>query len=403
MFIVSLPKTPKDLVKQVDDTGLSWLAIESVSQRNGRHVTINATKDIKDYVDELRSAIGKDFGVWIWGGHPQPNNVRTRRGILLADPITKFVSDMIDTAVDVGAQGIIANPEDDKVRTWKLRKFRSAAKMLMDGLLSRARENCLSVGVTSHGRTDFHKKMPWDELARADFGLPLINRSKNMDVPRLCVEGWQAKGFKVVIPVLQIKDTSRGIRYSTKDMQDEVKRTPMPNCAIIWWSWKNASTRGWEAVKKAIMPIHCSSRRPSDYSCVMPQLRGSGFLGEAQSCMSLQPIPLSDTPQPCRFYTIKRGIDSKGLIDLAGRAYGVQTDKTKLAQWINNHPYNRRFWRTDLANKTFPQGRISFSPRFSRDISKQAQAAGHAPSGGAFATIFIPPPPGWLQKQFPSC
>jgi hypothetical protein len=102
-------------------------------------------------------------------------------------------------------------------------------------------------------------------------------------------------------------------------------------------------------------------------------------------------------------YTIKSGVDSGGLIDLAGRAYGVGTNKTKLAQWINSHPYNHRFWRADLATKDFPQGRISFNPRFAANIDRQADATGKAPSGRAFATIFIPPPPDWLRKTFSTC
>jgi hypothetical protein len=151
-----------------------------------------------------------------------------------------------------------------------------------------------------------------------------------------------------------------------------------------------------EAKRYGVLFIH----RLWDYFLNVMPLHGIGLAGADPAYVR---VPIANMPMPCRFYTIKSGVDKEGLIDLAGRAYGVKTNKTKLAQWINNHPYNRRFWRTNLANKSFPQGRISFNPRFSRDISKQAQATGHAPSGNAFATIFIPPPPVWLQKMFPSC
>jgi hypothetical protein len=143
-----------------------------------------------------------------------------------------------------------------------------------------------------------------------------------------------------------------------------------------------------------------SSKQTKDFSCVRPRLQSFQLGSATQDCIR---VPIAGKPTPCTFYTIKSGIDKNGLIDLAGRAYGTQTNRTELAQWINNHPYNRRFWRADLANKNFPQGRISFSPGFSRDISRQAEATGKAPSGRAFATIFIPPPPTWLQKSFPSC
>lgn len=139
----------------------------------------------------------------------------------------------------------------------------------------------------------------------------------------------------------------------------------------------------------------------SDYSCVKPQLEERELIeSETEACATL---PISHAPIPCRFYTIKHKIDTKGLIDLAERAYAVNSNKLKLAQWINDHPYNQRFWRKDNASEGFPKGRISFNPRFSSDISQQANAIGLAPRGNAFATIFIPPPPDWLGKTFPSC
>jgi len=140
---------------------------------------------------------------------------------------------------------------------------------------------------------------------------------------------------------------------------------------------------------------------PADYSCVRPRLHNYEFVeSEIGSCVSLT---ISNTPMPCRFYTIKYKIDAKGLIDLAGRAYGASSSKLKLAQWINNHSYNQRFWRKNNVSKSFPKGRISFNPRFSGDISQQANAVGLAPLGNAFATIFIPSPPDWLGKTFSSC
>ncbi|MEM8808279.1 MAG: hypothetical protein AAGF01_19845 [Cyanobacteria bacterium P01_G01_bin.38] len=140
---------------------------------------------------------------------------------------------------------------------------------------------------------------------------------------------------------------------------------------------------------------------PADYDCVRPPLRNYEFIeSEIQSCAIL---PISNTPKPCRFYTIKYKVDSKGLIDLAGRAYDVTNNRLKLAQWINNHPYNQRFRLKSNASKSFPKGRISFNPRFARDVMQQANSTGLAPRGNAFATIFIPPPPNWLGKTFSSC
>lgn len=163
--------------------------------------------------------------------------------------------------------------------------------------------------------------------------------------------------------------------------------------------------------KTVILPKP-SPQLPSDYSCVMPrthdfelenfELENLELENKSQFCRR---VSITNQPIPCRFYTIQYQIDAKGLIDLAGRAYGEKSYslKVKLAQWINNHPYNRRFWQANLATGDFPQGRIAFSPIFTGDIERQARATGQAASGRSFATIFIPPPPSWLQQTFSSC
>jgi hypothetical protein len=142
------------------------------------------------------------------------------------------------------------------------------------------------------------------------------------------------------------------------------------------------------------LPARPSRRRPSDPLCVVPHL-GQWELGLAGIGAGCTRVPIAPSPTPGRFYTIKYRIDAKGLFDLAGRAYGVSPGATRkrLAQAINSHPYNHRFWRAKLASDSFPQGRISFNPIFSSDIAAQARATGAAPRGLSFATIYIPPRP----------
>jgi hypothetical protein len=57
---------------------------------------------------------------------------------------------------------------------------------------------------------------------------------------------------------------------------------------------------------------------------------------------------------------------------VAGRAYEVKAgaERLGLAKLINNSNYNRRFWRyaPDGEKRWFPQGRVSFSPRFDCDL-----------------------------------
>jgi len=100
-------------------------------------------------------------------------------------------------------------------------------------------------------------------------------------------------------------------------------------------------------------------------------------------------------PQSFRFYKIQRG---DNLLTVAGKAYGLSAGTKRLhaAQFINCHPFNRRFWDSSLAHSSWwPHGRILFNPRFDRDVAKQARTkvsypSGKSPSGDAYAMIWIP-------------
>jgi V8-like Glu-specific endopeptidase len=95
-------------------------------------------------------------------------------------------------------------------------------------------------------------------------------------------------------------------------------------------------------------------------------------------------------PTPGTFYTIRSG---DTLLGVAGRAYGLPSGGARLAaaRRINDHSYNRRFRDRRLTdNGLFPNGRISFNPRFDCDIGAQAMNPLGAPFGRCFATIWIP-------------
>lgn len=96
-------------------------------------------------------------------------------------------------------------------------------------------------------------------------------------------------------------------------------------------------------------------------------------------------------PIPGRFYHIQFG--KGGLLTTAGRAYGVGPggERLRLAQRINNHPLNRKFWvqpSKSFNKKFFPNGIVAFLRRFTCDDRQR-----RAPSGEprCFPTIWIPP------------
>jgi len=110
------------------------------------------------------------------------------------------------------------------------------------------------------------------------------------------------------------------------------------------------------------------------------------------------PVPLRDFatptlhPRPGCFYRIQFG--GGGLLTTAGKAYGVGAgrERLKLAEQINDHPYNHRFW----INGKFPfeGGQVDFNPRFTANFEDQVRGVGNpprAPSGRKFAIIWIPP------------
>ncbi|MEQ9482273.1 hypothetical protein [Coleofasciculus sp. F4-SAH-05] len=99
------------------------------------------------------------------------------------------------------------------------------------------------------------------------------------------------------------------------------------------------------------------------------------------------------SPTPGRFYRIKKG-DS--LLKIAGKAYGVGSGKRRLAfaQYINAQILNQKYLtkgKSNFVKKNFPDGIISFYPKFSCDAEKLIKAEGTPPKGKCFAVIWIPP------------
>ncbi len=96
---------------------------------------------------------------------------------------------------------------------------------------------------------------------------------------------------------------------------------------------------------------------------------------------------ITPEPMPGHFYTIRYG---DTLFGITSRAYGVSPGQERLA-WarvINRARYNDRF--RGQPKDMFPEGLVSFYPKFIADPAVQAEAEGYAPSGHSFATLWIP-------------
>ncbi|RMG26253.1 MAG: hypothetical protein D6730_09525, partial [Bacteroidetes bacterium] len=130
----------------------------------------------------------------------------------------------------------------------------------------------------------------------------------------------------------------------------------------------------------------CRSRREGEAAYQLEEYEG----------LEAEAAAISTIPRPGAFYKIQ--YQKGGLLTTAGRAYGLGagSERLKMAQLINNHPKNRKFWIRPYNNYTrryFPKGVISFSPRFACSFAVQQAARGEAPRGRCFAHVWIPPRP----------
>ncbi len=98
---------------------------------------------------------------------------------------------------------------------------------------------------------------------------------------------------------------------------------------------------------------------------------------------------IAGTPTRGKFYTIVSG---DTLLGVAGKAFGAKSgtsERLEAARVINGSSYNDRF--RGGASNLFPEGQLSFNPRFVKDPNAQAAATGGAcPKGHSFATLWIP-------------
>jgi hypothetical protein len=137
----------------------------------------------------------------------------------------------------------------------------------------------------------------------------------------------------------------------------------------------------------ASLPWRGPSRRVGDTDAT-GYLGGLAFEPEADTAAAAQSL-LRPVPTPGYFYRIRKG-DS--LLGVAGRAYGVGAGARRLdlARRINRHPLNRPYLLAGAASRLFPEGLISFFPRWACGGHAPGQPGQDAPRGSCFAIIYIP-------------
>ena len=106
---------------------------------------------------------------------------------------------------------------------------------------------------------------------------------------------------------------------------------------------------------------------------------------------------IKSTPTPGFFYAIKAG---DNLLKITGKAYGLKagtTARLNKSQEVNSVEYNKRFHVDSMSKfneKYYPEGIISFFPKYSEDIKDQILNTfdGGRGLGKAYPIIWFPSP-----------
>lgn len=118
---------------------------------------------------------------------------------------------------------------------------------------------------------------------------------------------------------------------------------------------------------------------PSQY--IMGFVGAPGIYGQAD-------IEVEPDPTPGAWYRIQKG---DTLSSVARRAYGTKGGANyERMKWINAIDANQYAFDSSLTDNLFPDGRISFRPKFASDPA----AALDGESGRSYALIFLPMAPG---------
>lgn len=112
-------------------------------------------------------------------------------------------------------------------------------------------------------------------------------------------------------------------------------------------------------------------------------------LGSVPGAMGFGDLEVTDEPEPGKWYRIQKG---DALLTVAGEAYNVGAGgkRLKWAQAINSVKANAYAIDPSLGHKWWPQGRITFKPKF----ASNAQDAVKGAPGSSYAVIYIPLAPG---------
>lgn len=236
MFIRALAHTgtPAQACDRAREAGLRWVAVQRCWQYADKPTQKLNGAALARYASAFTAA---GIDVWLWG-YPVPGKHAEFNELLLS------------SARSIRARGVIVDAE----KPFSTTSARAAATTLMSTLLAAAHADGLSVGFTSYGAPNMHPRFPWESFTGADFAVPQIYEATGdkpfpADYPRRSVQRWRALGFRTIVPA------SAAYRHTTAGMRDLLRRTPVPNGALVWWDWYNCSRVPirWKVVRETTL------------------------------------------------------------------------------------------------------------------------------------------------------
>ncbi len=216
--------------ERIADHGIDWVAIESYKTKKGK---VNSDAAIKTLADAILAANPK-VTIWIWAWI-EPTDAD------LAGAATRLVA----TASSVDAAGVMLDVEGK----WSQKGRAAEARTLMTTLVDEARAKYLAVGVASYPGFKKGAQIAWDEFARADFGMPMIDtKFAKQSEASLCA--WRAHGFARLVPIVYLKSSAKATAKVWADYR-------VSDGAVGIWSWRNVdfpknakkSSANWKLVE----------------------------------------------------------------------------------------------------------------------------------------------------------
>ena len=211
---------PENLAQRLQWLGMDWVMLQTHRAEDGKLRNTDTSAKLQEHITAVREA-GIAVAFWGW---PEPDRV---------DDWTERALAFIETYNPVG---YVVNAE----KPWKGHAIvnANAARVMMEALKAELGTD-RGLGFTSYGGgPPNHPNFPWAEFAAfSDFGMPQIyDMSNNLarQYPQRSV-GWWSEDYRIVVPAW-----SAGPSKTPDMMKDIQDRTPLPDAAACWWSFRSA-------------------------------------------------------------------------------------------------------------------------------------------------------------------